>query len=333
MKNIDVLAVGNVMFDIFLGVLENNVFTRINRVDHTISFSYGEKIHIENCEFLVGGNACNVAVGLGRQGFQAALCAEIGDDEFSHRIISTLLKEPIDKTLVTQVKGEKSSFSIGINFGGERTLFVEHVKRKHAFHFDLMTKWIYLTSLGVEWKEAYHHTMDYLKNHDTNLAFSPGTHQFEEEGLKTIHDMLPLSYVLFANKEEGMRIARSRLEVDDSSSVDIKKLLTTLQRFGPRIVVITDGPFGSYSIDEQGVTRFLEVFPAKIVEKTGAGDAYATGFLSAIISGFSSSDAMKWGAVNASSVIEKIGAQAGLLSKEEIARRLSKHEHFKTEEM
>ncbi len=329
MKNVDVLVIGNALVDVFLGVQENNPYTRLNRVDHILCFNYGEKIHVEHCEFLPGGNACNVAVGLGRQAWKSMLCAEIGSDEFSLKIIHSLAKEPIDVSLVKQTVNAQSSFAVGINYGGERTLFVDHVKRKHEFHLnDIDTAWIYLTSLGIEWKQAYQRVLTYVESNNAKLAFSPGTHQFEEEGLKGIRDALALTHILFVNKQEAERITQTKAE-----SLDIQQLLLSLQRLGAQTVVITDGAFGSYSIDEKGKMLFLEAFPAHIKEKTGAGDAYASGFLSAIMSGLAVGEAMGFGAVNASSVIEKIGAQIGLLSKEEIQKKLAAKNKFKTEEI
>ena len=61
------------------------------------------------------------------------------------------------------------------------------------------------------------------------------------------------------------------------------------------------------------------------MEKTGAGDAYASGLISALVSGESFEEAMVWGALNASSVIGKTGAQNGLLTKTELVELRKKH--------
>jgi ribokinase len=86
--------------------------------------------------------------------------------------------------------------------------------------------------------------------------------------------------------------------------------------------VITDGKNGSFAIDQKGEIFKKDSNPSKIVERTGAGDAYSTGFLAAILHGLTIRDAMSWGAINAASVIEQIGAQKGLLRKEEMEERI-----------
>jgi sugar/nucleoside kinase (ribokinase family) len=75
--------------------------------------------------------------------------------------------------------------------------------------------------------------------------------------------------------------------------------------------------------DEHDKTYALGATKSEVIEKTGAGDAYTSGFLSAVLSNLSFEEAMIWGSVNAGSVIQKIGAEQGLLTKEEIKDKIS----------
>ncbi len=330
MEQYDVISIGNALIDAFLVIQENNMFARCNEQNNELCFTYGEKIHVESCQFLLGGNACNVGVGLSRLGKQTGLCVEIGDDGFSQKIRNLLAKEPIDTSLVQMTKGEPSSFAIGINFKGERTLFVEHVRRKHAFVFDsLTTQWIYLTSLGEQWKQVYSKVISFAKEKGVKIAFSPGTHQMEA-GASSFSDVLQKAEMVFVNKEEAIRIANGKLQMANSQNekASVRELLQAVKAMGPKIVSITDGAHGSYSIDEKGEIKVLGVFQSNVVELTGAGDGYAAGFLAAFMQGLTVSEGMRWGAVNASSVIQKIGAQPGLLTKEQIEKTVSEHKEF-----
>ena len=91
-----------------------------------------------------------------------------------------------------------------------------------------------------------------------------------------------------------------------------------LQRLGPKTVVITDGKNGSYATTNDGKVYYNEAIHEEVVENTGAGDAYSTGFMGAVIMGKSIKEAIEWGAKNASSVIQHYGAQKGLLNIKEI---------------
>ncbi|MBI2034767.1 MAG: hypothetical protein HYT11_03500, partial [Candidatus Levybacteria bacterium] len=89
-----------------------------------------------------------------------------------------------------------------------------------------------------------------------------------------------------------------------------------------KIVVITDGKDGSFAIDKNGKMYACPITEAEVVEKTGAGDAYASGFLSGTLAGHDIKTCMQWGTVNSASVIGKVGAEPGLLTREEIEKRV-----------
>lgn len=313
----DAIAIGDAMVDIFLSIQAASLHCRLNEKDCELCITYGDKIPVERSYLLLGGIACNVAVGLSRLGIRSALVAEIGDDELSQRIIRSLSEEGVDTSMVKQTLGADSSFSVGINFRGERTLFVGHVVRKHDFTFDnLEAPWVFLGGLGKEWESAYQRTVGFVKKSRAKLVFTPGSQQFEE-GVERFVDVVNASYVLFVNLDEARRIL--------GSSDAVSTLLTDLQKQGPRVVSITDGENGSYAIDERGAMYHLTTFPCNIVEKTGAGDAYTSGFLAALFYKQPVERAMVWGAANAASVIEKVGAQEGLLDRETVEVHLKRY--------
>ena len=303
----DVICVGNAKIDSFLTLREANNHLRLMEETNELCIKFGEKITVDKTEILLGGNAANVAVGISRLGLKAGLVAEIGNDEFAQKIINTLSKEKVDISNVKQTEGQQSSFSTIINFKGERTIFSEHVKRSHDFSFEnISTKWVYLTSLGEEWTSAYNKTVDFIKKTGCRLAFNPGTLQIAA-GEKSIENVLSVTDVLFVNKEEAQT-----LMINDKGLM-INDLLNKLKELGPKIVVITDGKNGSFAIDEKGNISKKGIIEANVIEKTGAGDAYSSGFLSALINNNSIANCMELGAKNSASVIGKVGAQTGLL--------------------
>lgn len=313
--NFDVVCVGNAKIDTFLALHEASTSLRLIKETNELCIKFGEKITVDKIELLLGGNAANVSVGLSRLGLNAALVVEIGGDEFAQKIINTLSKDNVNTSQVLQTKEQQSSFSTIINFKGERTIFSEHVKRKHNFTFEnISTKWVYLTSLGDAWQGAYLRTIDFVKNTKCQLAFNPGTLQINS-GEKNIQNVLSLTDILFVNKEEAMTILNIKNQISN-----IDELLKNLQKIGPKIVIITDGKNGSYSIDALGNILKKGIIQTEVVEKTGAGDAYSSGFLSAILYNKTIMDAMDWGTKNSASVICKVGAQAGLLHKSDFEK-------------
>ena len=106
-------------------------------------------------------------------------------------------------------------------------------------------------------------------------------------------------------------------------------MLVRLHSLGPDIVVITNGPQGAYAF-QGNKSYFLRSFPHKKIEPTGAGDSFASAFLSAIIYKLPVKEAIGWGNINAAHVINKIGSQVGLLTKPQITRLLNQHKTYKS---
>jgi len=312
---LDVLTVGNALIDAFLTIQDADEKIRLDRQKKEFLLGAGEKIQLDNCVFEVGGNACNVAVGLSRLGFRTGLLAEIGEDEFSDTIITRLQKEQVVTSHVK--RSGQSSFAIGINFQGERTLFVQHVEREHQFSLhEVVTHAIYLTSIGRKWHHVYQQVRDFVKKHDVFLALNPGTKQLQDAP-GFIRDLLPYTQVLFINKEEGLRLIGQ-----ESGKGDIKHLLTSLVSLGVQTVVVTDGNKGSYVVDAFGKMYHAPIYDSPIIERTGAGDGYSTGFFAALLAGKGVTEAMRWGSLNAAGVIGKVGAQPGLLTIQEMEQLL-----------
>jgi ribokinase len=306
----DVLCVGDVKIDIFLTLHEANSHLRLIKETNELCVKFGGKIAVEKAEILLGGNAGNVSVGASRLGLRSAIVAEIGRDAFSPKIMNTLKDENVDTSNIQQTEGQQSSFSTILNFKRERTIFSEHVKRVHNFNFEnISTKWVYLTSLGEDWKDAYAKTVDFVKKAQSLLVFNPGTLQIKD-GKSGIENVLSSTNVLLVNKEEAELI----LTLPERQN-SIEYLLKELQKLGPKIVVITDGENGSFAIDTQGIFLKKDIVQTEVIEKTGAGDAYSSGFLSALTYNKSIAEAMEWGKRNSASVIGKVGATAGLLRK------------------
>jgi len=331
----DVITIGGATLDIFLDIHEAHSTLRQTQGSGQASkhgrvlkdesgewlcFKKGEKIPLDRLNFDVGGNAANVAVGLARLGIKTATNIHYGDDEISQKIITTLKNEGVGTEFAVQDANETSPISIIINFQGDRTLFGHHIVRNHVLPQLSVPKWIYLTSVGEKWEDLYRQTVEFAKTNNVKLAFNPGSHQMDS-GIDSFLEEVKAGYLLFVNKEEGKIIAKT--DSDDPSTI-----LAQLQSLGPRIVSVTDGKNGAYAIDEKGQMFFINTFPHTPKERTGAGDSYASGFLSAIILGLDVSQAMRWGAVNAASVVSTIGAEKGLLKKEEMEKCLSENPQF-----
>src|ERR1700690_815902 len=115
---LDILCIGDSVVDIFLIVPPTNPHFDLDKEKNKLLVNYGEKINIDKYILDTGGNATNTAVGISRLGFNVGICAEVGKDEFSQKIIDKLISEKVNTDFLLQNEKEKTSFSIVISFKG-----------------------------------------------------------------------------------------------------------------------------------------------------------------------------------------------------------------------
>lgn len=315
MVNFDLLSIGDASIDTFMTPLESETLCSIDKKECLIAFNYGDKIPVKNLEFTVGGNAANNSVGARRLGVNTGIVLTLGDDNVGNMIVDKLRSEEVDLTYVIQQPGTGSNYSTVINYSGERTIFVFHSPRSYEFPVQLpITPWVYLTSMGESFRPFYNHMADWLlKNPTVKLAYNPGSWQIRG-GLEVMQNILKITHILYLNREEAEKITSF-----GSSDGKDRDLLIALNKLGPKICIITDGGNGAFAYDSiNGKFLKLGVLPVDAYERTGAGDAFGSGSLSALIHGKTLEEALLWGTINSASVIGYTGPQKGLLKLDEI---------------
>jgi sugar/nucleoside kinase (ribokinase family) len=311
----DLLSIGDASLDTFMTPLESETLCRLDTKECLIAFSFGDKIPVKNLEFSVGGNAANNAVGTKRLGINTSIVITLGDDSVGNMIVQRLVDEGVDPTYIIQQTATSSNYSTIINYSGERTIFVYHAPRSYEFPVKLpQSPWVYLTSMGESFRPFYNHIVDWLNSNPTiKLAFNPGSWQLRAD-YKDIEPVMKLTHLIFVNRQEAEKLTG----FGESTGRD-RDLLVSLNKLGPKICVITDGGGGAIGYDSiNGKFYKIGVMPVDAFERTGAGDAFGTGCLSALIRGKGFEEALMWGTCNSASVIGYTGSQKGLLKDAEI---------------
>lgn len=311
----DIISIGDATLDTFVKLDDVSVLCNLQKDMCLLCLSYADKIPVSDVQRIIGGNAANNAIGSARLGLKAAFYSVVGNDEIGRNIIKKVKTEGVAPDYVTIDRKQETNSSTVLNYKAERTILVYHLDRKYKLPKFKPTRWIYLTSMGKNHADLHADLVTYLKKTDTRLGFNPGTHQLKA-GLEKLKPMLAVTSVLFVNKEEAKRIV--------GEIPDIKELLVAVHRTGPQVVVITDGENGSYAHDGQKFWK-CGITDTPVVERTGAGDSFATAFLAAMIHGKNIHDALHWGTMNSASVITKVGPEAGLLTKAQMRGWLKKY--------
>jgi ribokinase len=320
MKTFDLIAVGDTTEDIFLELDQETKIVKDEKGDAYLGLRNAEKIVVEKLtDVLAVGNSANVAVGVSRLGLRSALYTHLGKDDAGEEMVAVLAKEKVAKDYIVFDKEKRSNLSVVLNYKAERTILVYHEHRKYSLPPALApAAWMYFSSLGEGHEKLHKQIPAYIKKHKVKMGFNPGSHQMNE-GIVALRPILKVTEVLFVNKDEAQTLV--------GKSDSIQELMQRLHKEGPKIVAITDGPKGSYASDGNNI-YFLDIFPAPLVERTGAGDSFATGFISALFHKKPVPEAMQWGTINSAFVIQKIGAQKGLLKKQEMEKLVSKNKKF-----
>ena len=315
MDNFDLLSIGDASIDTFMTPLESETICRVDTKECLIAFSYGDKIPVKNLEFSIGGNAANNSVGSRRLGVNTAIVLTLGQDSVGDMVVQRLKDEMVDPTYIIQQPATTSNYSTIINYSGERTIFVYHAPRSYEFPVKLpVTPWVYLTSMGESFLPFYNHVTDWLKANPTiKLAFNPGSWQLRSE-FKNIEGIMAMTYLVSVNRKEAEKLTNF-----GESGGRERDLLIALNKLGPKICVITDGGGGAFAYDSINGKFFkVGILPVDAYERTGAGDAFGSGCLSALIHGKALDEALLWGTCNSASVIGYTGSQKGLLKIEEM---------------
>jgi sugar/nucleoside kinase (ribokinase family) len=307
----NVLSLGPARMDAFVKLPEDNFSERcsIDRKRCVIELGFGEKISVSGVDFAIGGNAGNNAVGLSRLGFSTALIGAMGDGWMDQKAIDELKKEKVEMKYVEINKGQ-NGFGVVINYQEERTILSYYPDALCCFPEDkeLGADWVYITSMGQNYESFYKQAVDWATAHHTKITFNPGSRQIKNHNIAAV---LAVTQLLFVNHEEGNELLGGNFSCEILS----RKLF----ELGPKIVVVTDGSDGAYCFDGQK-DYFAPIIEIPVVERTGAGDAFAVGFMGAIMLEESIEEAMLWGTRNSASVLGYVGPQKGLLTLDKISK-------------
>lgn len=340
MKNqFDVLTLGGAVQDITFYTSDGKILNNPERDPiclRLLGFEYGAKMKIEEANFSFGGGAQNAAVCLSRLGYKTAALVLAGDDGAGRDIIANLKSNKVDAKFARLNKGIATGFSFVLT--DKKTS--EHVVFSYRGANDKLVlgnelekalpKWIYMTSLSGNWeKNVIAKVFKFKKSSNCRIAWNPGTRQLEA-GYCRIGKYLQETDVLILNKDEAVELvisaeaAAGRVRDAIYRVGGTKKLARELYGmvYGKNangIAVVTDGRRGAYAYDGEKI-YYSPVIKVKRVDTTGVGDAFGSSFIAGLeMYKGNIQKALDLGNLNTKSVIGKVGAENGLLYREDIS--------------
>jgi len=324
----DVITIGTATRDVFL---KSPLFKVLRDSKHLKKigvstgeaqcFALGSKIEVESPIFTVGGGATNAAVTFSRQGLKTAALFKIGDDESAEYILKTIQKEEITSLAIND-RNKKTAYSVILLApGGERTILVyrgasEELKIQEIPFGKLTCRWAYISPGNISFP-VMEKIFNFFSKNKTLIAFNPSKY-FLKMGIKKIKPFLAKSKVVLLNREEAADLVGINYQKE-------KEIFKKLDEWVPGITIMTMGSDGVMVSDGLHIYS-AGVFKDKIVDRTGAGDAFGSGFVAGLIQKgegckkgfcqpFNIEYAIRLGSANATSVIEHIGAKEGIITK------------------
>lgn len=313
----DIISIGDPTIDTFL-IIHDIEIKNIDGHKKAI-LSWGDKLPVDKFFRTVAGNAANNAVGSSRLGLTTGFYCVVAHDTGGREIVHKMEKEGVSIRFIVKNDKHPTNASTVISYEGERTILVYHEHRKYKLPVLAHSSWVYLTSMGQGFEKIYKDLCKYIDKYNVKLGFNPGTFQLRA-GVKVNMPILERTDLLSVNVEEAQSWV-------GECGRDPEKLCKELMKLGVKAVALTDGRKGAYSYSKEGF-YYIEEYPGPRIEATGAGDAFTTAYIAALSHGQPHKEALRWGPMNAGSVVQQVGPQAGLLKHHEMQAELKRLKDF-----
>ena len=312
----DIITIGTATQDVFLKSAE---FKHVKDPKHLKKigfvtgeaecFALGSKMEVEDIAVTYGGGATNAGVTFARHGFRTAALVRIGDDEIGEQVVRKLKKEKVQPIVVKDKKSRTAYSVILLLPTGERTILVyrgasEDLKKNEVKITKLKAKWAFIAPGNIPYA-VIEWIVDYLKRGGTKIAMNLSGH-YLKIGPKKLKPLLNNLDVVILNREEASSLTGAKYSNERAIFRKFDKLISG-------IAVMTDGSRGSMVSDGRYIYRAGIYKEKKMTDRTGAGDAFGSGFITGLIKKNDIAYAMKLASANATSVVEHIGAQEGIL--------------------
>lgn len=304
---VKIITIGAAVQDVFLSHSpEFKPVTDKSADEIFLKLDLGSKADVNNINFCTGGGATNAAVTFARQGIDTEFMGTIADDPAGHAVLADLDKEGVGTSHISYSERYHTGYSVLLlSPSGERTILTYRGASTNYDHknfdlTDIKTDWIYLSSMAGN-MELLNDIFTAAKKRGIKIFFNPGKDELKNhDKLKALLEDVD---VLSVNREEAMQLV-------SGSSLD--ELIRRIKHLVPT-TIISDGPNGVIATDGDTIVRAGMYEDVKVTDRTGAGDAFGSGFLSYYAKGKSLKDSIVFASANSTSVVQKIGAKEGIL--------------------
>ncbi len=317
----DIITFGSASRDIFLKAKQFLIGDfKKDHIEKEILLPYGYKINIEEIHFHSGGGGTNTVATFSAQGLKAAYCGVIGNDPEGEEILRELKEKRIEAEFIFRTDKKPTNLSVIFSTPQERTILAykgaSQVLTTKQIPWSKIknTEWFYLAPLGEGLTKVFKDLISFAKNNQIKIMANLSIPQLKLTS-KILYPFLRRIDILLLNQEEGQILAKNYL-------LKGEKLIKKIKKFFPGILIMTNGENRALIADG----KFLySAFSLKIevLDKTGAGDAFGSGFLAGYLKSKGNTIvAVQMAIANSAFCIKKWGAKEGLLNKNQSYKKV-----------
>ena len=340
-----VFTIGSATMDVFVESDMANIVSVCTKDKNSefMSYPYGAKIDMSNFSSNLGGGGVNTAMNFDYLGYDTSAIFKIGDDIYSKGILDAFTKTGVNLDNIVQNPELSTGFSIIlVSFQGDRTVLANRGANAlitvNDINFDALKEadLLYIAPLNGESNKVLEPLVNFAHQNDIMVCFNAGSTSLKK-GFDDIKKILTTSNVVVMNKDEAMMCTGIEVRPDTKSEryskelihPDIKTMLEKLKVADYQVIVITDGGKGAYAYNGKKYF-YCPTYPSDVVSTLGAGDAFASTFCASMErTNLDIGKSLMYASVVSASVVSKFGATEGLITFEEIEKRLNLMPDFK----
>lgn len=282
------------------GALNVDKIFRVPKIAHE-----EEETFVLEVEETAGGSAANTTVGLARLGLKTGFIGKVATDHEGQLLLDDFKREGVNTDgIIVSKKGSSGTVAAYVDKKGERALYVHPsvndtlTLKEIDLEYAKCTQFMHLASMDEKPFRAQRQLVEMLP--EVKVSLDPGA-IYARKGMARLAPILRKCHV-FMPSENELRMLTGK---------HFREGAATILKHGVVIVAVKLGQKGCYVTDGKE-SHFIEPYDATPVDKTGAGDAFCSGFLYGLVKGKDLYECGRIGNFVASRCIEKIGARTGL---------------------
>ena len=294
-KSINLLNVGELLIDM-------------------ISSDYSSDFQCDNYNKFFGGSPANIAINTRRLGINSHVVASVGKDGLGEFLITKLINAGVGTKCIERVDYSTSLVLVTKSTGSPSPIFYRGADSKLYYTPELEdslknSKIIHFSSWPISMEPArstIERIIEVAKEESILICFDPNYHPMlwekGHDGIQYIKELICKVDIIKPSEDDAQRLFGK-----DTPENQIDKFI----KLGAKLVIMTLGKDGA--IVSNGVEKItFDTLASDVVDTTGAGDAFWSGFYTAIIKGYSIKESLKLGFAVSAYKLKYIGAVVDL---------------------